>query len=71
MHESLNLVISNEVRDLAFPATYQKRISRLRLEMTIATQSLKGEDVSQFVVTVVLAFLRYVCHSQRCANAAN
>ena len=44
MHESLNLVISNEVRDLAFPATYEKRISRLRLEMTIATQSPTEED---------------------------
>ena len=43
MHKGLNLVISNEVRDLAFSATYEEKISRLRLEMTIPAQSEAGE----------------------------
>jgi len=43
MPKGLNLVISNEVRDLAFSATYEEKISRLRLEMTIPTQSVIGE----------------------------
>jgi hypothetical protein len=41
--KGFNLVISNEVRDLAFSATYEKKISRLWLEMTIPTQSVRGE----------------------------
>jgi hypothetical protein len=45
MPKGLNLVISNEVRDLAFSATYKEKISRLRLEMTIPTQSLAGEGI--------------------------
>jgi len=32
-------VIPNEVTDLVFSATYEYKIPRLRLEMTVATQS--------------------------------
>jgi hypothetical protein len=42
MHEWPILVISSGARDLAFSATCKEKISRLRLEMTIATQSLEG-----------------------------
>jgi hypothetical protein len=44
MHEWLNVVISSRARDLAFSATFEDKISRLRLEMTIATQSLRVEE---------------------------
>jgi hypothetical protein len=37
MSKGLNLV-SNEVRDLAFLAAYEEKISRLRLEMTIPSR---------------------------------
>jgi hypothetical protein len=42
MHEWPILVISSGARDLEFSATCKEKISRLRLEMTIATQSLEG-----------------------------
>jgi hypothetical protein len=42
MHEWPILVISSGARDLAFSATCEEKISRLGLEMTIATQSLEG-----------------------------
>jgi hypothetical protein len=45
MHEEPILVISSEARDLAFLATYEEKISRLWLEITIVTQSqVAGED---------------------------
>jgi hypothetical protein len=37
------LVISSGARDLAFSVTCEEKISRLLLEMTIATQSPTGE----------------------------
>ena len=43
MHEGPMLVISSGARDLAFSATCEEKISRLGLEMTIATQSLTGK----------------------------
>ena len=45
MHDWLILVISSGARDLAFSATCEEKISRLGLEMTIATHSLEGEEV--------------------------
>jgi len=36
-------VIPTEVRDLVFSATYEDEIPRLRLGMTVATQSADGE----------------------------
>ena len=36
-------VIPSAARDLAFSATYEEEISRLHLEMTVATQSVTGE----------------------------
>jgi len=42
MHELPILVISSGARDLAFSATCEEKISRLGLEMTIATQSPRG-----------------------------
>jgi hypothetical protein len=44
LHESPILVISSGARDLAFSATCEEKISRLWLEMTIATQSLSEEQ---------------------------
>jgi hypothetical protein len=44
IHEWPILVISSGARDLAFSATCEEKISRLGLEMTIATQFLKGEE---------------------------
>src|SRR5919106_167333 len=44
MHEWPILVISSGARDLAFSATCEEKISRLWLEMTIATQSRCGEE---------------------------
>jgi hypothetical protein len=45
MHEWPILVISSGARDLAFLATCEEKISRLGLEMTIATQSpTAGEE---------------------------
>ena len=44
MHKWPILVISSGARDLAFSATCEEKISRLWLEMTIATQSLTGKD---------------------------
>jgi hypothetical protein len=44
MHKWPILVISSRARDLAFSATCEEKISRLWLEMTIATQSLTGKD---------------------------
>jgi very-short-patch-repair endonuclease len=46
MHELPILVISSGARDLAFSATCDEKISRLGLEMTIATQS-QGEGGKQ------------------------
>jgi hypothetical protein len=43
MHQWPILVISSGARDLAFSATCEEKISRLWLEMTIATQPLAGE----------------------------
>jgi hypothetical protein len=45
MHESPIVVISSGARDLAFSATCEEKISRLGLEMTIATQSLDGRGI--------------------------
>jgi hypothetical protein len=42
MHEWPILVISSGARDLAFSNTCEEKISRLELEMTIATQSHAG-----------------------------
>ena len=36
-------VIPSVARDLVFSATYEEEISRLHLEMTVATQSATGE----------------------------
>ena len=47
MHEGSILVMSSGERDLAFSATCEEKISRLWLEMTIATHSLEGEEVSE------------------------
>src|ERR687892_2791138 len=44
MHKWPILVISSGARDLAFSATCEEKISRLWLEMTIATQSRCGEE---------------------------
>jgi hypothetical protein len=44
MHEYHILVISSGARDLAFSATCEEKISRLWLEMTIATQSRRGGE---------------------------
>jgi hypothetical protein len=44
MHERPILVISSGARDLAFSATCEEKISRLRLEMTIVTQSGRGGE---------------------------
>lgn len=41
------LVISSGARDLAVLATYEKKISRLRLEMTTARQSPKKRPVER------------------------
>jgi hypothetical protein len=35
-------VIPSAARDLVFSATYEEEISRLHLEMTVATQSVRG-----------------------------
>ena len=35
-------VIPSAARDLVFSATYEEEISRLHLEMTVATQSVDG-----------------------------
>jgi len=43
MRKCLTSVIPSAARDLVFSATYEEEISRLHLEMTIATQSLSGE----------------------------
>jgi hypothetical protein len=44
MHEWPIFVISSGARDLAFSATCEEKISRLGLEMTIATQSPREEQ---------------------------
>jgi hypothetical protein len=44
MHEWPILVISSGARDLAFSATCEEKVSRVGLEMTIATQSHVGEE---------------------------
>ena len=38
-------VIPSAARDLVFSATYEEEISRLHLEMTVATQSVEGEGI--------------------------
>jgi hypothetical protein len=40
-----HIVIPSVARDLAFSATYEEKISRLRLEMTIATRSPRREGL--------------------------
>jgi hypothetical protein len=45
MHEWPILVISSGARDLAFSATCEEKISRLGLEMTIATQSQREREL--------------------------
>jgi hypothetical protein len=57
IHELPTLVISSGARDLAFLATDKEKISRLRVEMTIATQSLRVR-VSLRGFTPILAFYR-------------
>jgi hypothetical protein len=38
-------VIPSAARDLVFSATYEEEISRLHLEMTVATQSVCGRNI--------------------------
>jgi hypothetical protein len=38
-------VIPSAARDLVLSATYEEEISRLHLEMTVATQPLRGERI--------------------------
>ncbi len=51
MRKCPTFVIPSAARDLVFSATYEEEISRLHLEMTVATQSLKGEEVGSQNVT--------------------
>jgi hypothetical protein len=42
MRKCPTFVIPSAARDLVFSATYEEEISRLHLEMTVATQSGRG-----------------------------
>ncbi len=60
MRNLLTFVISSAARELVFSATYEEKISQLRLEMTIATQSLagEGEDKGVFRVKCMTSIIR-------------
>ena len=45
MRKCPTFVIPSAARDLVFSATYEEEISRLHLEMTVATQSPSGDRV--------------------------
>jgi acetylornithine deacetylase/succinyl-diaminopimelate desuccinylase-like protein len=44
MRKCPTFVIPSAARDLVFSATYEEEISRLHLEMTVATQSPRRKD---------------------------
>ena len=58
-------VIPSAARDLVFSATYEEEISRLHLEMTVATQSLDVEVHIRFLVALPLLIVAELVIHQR------